>query len=96
MALPTGVPWEEELSDAPYGKQEESGTVGPGLYPGAASRRAGRRALTSASSLHCGSEGNSSFTSSMVQGPRRVAAARPAAPPGWQRRQGKEGGRMAG
>lgn len=34
MALPTGVPWEEELSDAPYGKQEESGTVGPGALPG--------------------------------------------------------------
>ena len=28
--------------------------------------------LTSASSLHCGSEGNSSFTSSMVRAPRLV------------------------
>lgn len=52
--------------------------------------------LTSASSLPCGSEGNSSFTSSMVPGPRRVGAVRPSAPPGWRRRQRKEGGRTAG
>lgn len=65
--------------------------------PESRGRPAARRALTSASSLHCGSEGNSSFTSSMVPGPGRVGAARgtavrPAAP----RAGGGSEGRRAG
>lgn len=55
------------------------------------------RALTSASSLHCGSEGNSSFTSSMVPGPRRVGAARgTAVRPAGPRAGGGDAGRRAG
>lgn len=68
----------------PKGKGKSLGQLGQRRCsagdPGAACDRAGRRALTSASSLHCGSEGNSNFTSSMVPGPRRVGAVRPAAP----------------
>lgn len=68
----------------PKGKGKSLGQLGQRRCSagdsGAACDRAGRRALTSASSLHCGSEGNSNFTSSMVPGPRRVGAVRPAAP----------------